>query len=100
MQTSTGPIPKDAAAVILLRHNTNPQDPEIFLVKRSEKLAFLGGYHAVPRGPVDPGDASVSVKNCNDPGNATAISCAAREVIDETQDFVARREGGLTQEGH
>src|SRR2546421_4594546 len=37
MQTSTGPIPKDAAAVILLRHNTNHQDPEVFLVKRSEE---------------------------------------------------------------
>ena len=97
MQTSTGPIPKDAAAVILLRHNTNPQDPEVFLVKRSEKLAFLGGFHAFPGGQFDPADATVPVKNCEDAETATAISCAARELFEETQVLVARGGEALTQ---
>src|SRR2546430_3722360 len=92
-----GSAPKDAAAVILLRHNIKPQDPEVFLVKRSEKLAFLGGYHAFPGGQFDPGDASVSVKNCNDPETAAAISCAARELFEETQVLVARGGDALTQ---
>jgi len=97
MQTSTPSVPKDAAAVILLRHNTSPQDPEVFLVKRSEKLAFLGGFHAFPGGQFDPGDISVSVKNCADAETATAISCAARELFEETQVLVARGGEALTQ---
>ena len=43
-------VPKDAAAIILLRSNTNPNNPEVFLVRRSMKLAFLGGYYAFPGG--------------------------------------------------
>src|SRR6266576_4061320 len=97
MQTSTGPIPKDAAAVILLRHNTNHQHPEVFLVKRSEKLAFLDGFHAFPGGQFDPADATVPVKNCEDAETATAISCAARELFEETQVLVARGGEALTQ---
>lgn len=89
--------PKDAAAVILLRHNTNPRAPEVFLVKRSEKLAFLGGFHAFPGGQFDPVDPTVSVQNCNDAETATAISCAARELFEETQVLVARGGEALTQ---
>ena len=97
MQTSSGSIPKDAAAVILLGHNTNHQDPEVFLVKRSDKLAFLGGFHAFPGGQFDPADATVPVKNCEDAEAATAISCAARELFEETQVLVARGGEALTQ---
>jgi glyoxylase-like metal-dependent hydrolase (beta-lactamase superfamily II)/8-oxo-dGTP pyrophosphatase MutT (NUDIX family) len=97
MQIPTGPIPKDAAAVILLRHNTNPFDPEVFLVRRSEKLSFLGGYHAFPGGQFDPADAEVPVENCNNEETRAAISCAARELFEETQVLVARGGDGLTQ---
>ena len=90
-------IPKDAAAVVLLRHNANPEDPEVFLVRRSEKMAFLGGYHAFPGGQFDSDDAAVSVQNCNDAETATAISCAARELFEETQVLVARGGDALTQ---
>jgi glyoxylase-like metal-dependent hydrolase (beta-lactamase superfamily II)/8-oxo-dGTP pyrophosphatase MutT (NUDIX family) len=90
-------IPKDAAAVILLRHHTDLQDPEVFLVKRSEKLAFLGGYHAFPGGQFDLDDESLSVKNCGDAETATAISCAARELFEETQVLAARGGEALTQ---
>ncbi len=89
--------PKDAAAVILLRHNTNPRDPEVFLVKRSTKLAFLGGYHAFPGGQFDPSDAEAPVENCDDSDTRTAISCAARELFEETQVLVARGGDALTQ---
>ena len=98
MQTSTASIPKDAAAVILLRHNTNPSDPEVFLVKRSEKLAFLGGFHAFPGGQFDPDRrGTFRSKTAADAETATAISCAARELFEETQVLVARGGEALTQ---
>lgn len=94
MTTAT---PKDAAAVILLRHQTDPRDPEVFLVRRSEKLAFLGGYHAFPGGQFDSSDVDVPVLNAPDAETATAISCAARELFEETQVLVARGGEALTQ---
>jgi len=97
MQTSTAATPKDAAAVILLKHNTRPDDPEVFLVKRSHKLAFLGGFHAFPGGQFDAVDAEVEVKNCDDADTCVAISCAARELFEETQILVARGGEALTQ---
>ncbi len=88
--------PKDAAAVILLRHGNNPNNPEVFLVKRSEKLAFLGGYYAFPGGQFDADDAEVAVSNCDDAETQTAISCAARELFEEVQVLVARGGDALT----
>ncbi|HLN99770.1 MAG TPA: MBL fold metallo-hydrolase [Pyrinomonadaceae bacterium] len=90
-------LPKDAAAVILLRPDTDPRDPEVLLVKRSEKLAFLGGYHAFPGGQFDASDADVPVENCNDAGTCTAISCAARELFEETRVLMARGGDALTK---
>jgi ribonuclease/clavin/mitogillin len=95
MQTST--VPKDAAAVILLRHQTSPKNPEVFLVKRSEKLAFLGGYHAFPGGQFDATDAEAPVVNCPDAETRAAISCAARELFEETQVLVTRGGDALTK---
>ena len=97
MQTSTASVPKDAAAVILLRHHTSPQNPEVFLVKRSEKLSFLGGFHAFPGGQFDAGDGLISVKNCDHAETATAISCAARELFEETGVLLTRGGAALTQ---
>ena len=97
MPPTTPSIPKDAAAVVLLRHNTDPLDPEVFLVKRSVKLAFLGGFHAFPGGQFDQSDADVPVKNAADAELATAISCAARELFEEAQVLVARGGETLTQ---
>jgi glyoxylase-like metal-dependent hydrolase (beta-lactamase superfamily II)/8-oxo-dGTP pyrophosphatase MutT (NUDIX family) len=89
--------PKDAAAVILLRHNTDPGNPEVFLAKRSRKLAFLGGYHAFPGGQFDASDNETRVENCSDGETRVAISCAARELFEETQVLVARGGETLTQ---
>lgn len=89
--------PKDAAAVILLRHQTNPKNPEVFLVKRSEKLAFLGGYHAFPGGQFDATDVEALVENCPNAETRAAVSCAARELFEETQVLVARGGDALTK---
>jgi glyoxylase-like metal-dependent hydrolase (beta-lactamase superfamily II)/8-oxo-dGTP pyrophosphatase MutT (NUDIX family) len=90
----TGVIPKDAAAVILLRQDTDPQGPEVYWVKRSEKLAFLGGYHAFPGGQIDSGDAEVEVRNSPDAMTSAMISGAARELFEELGVLAAR--GGET----
>jgi glyoxylase-like metal-dependent hydrolase (beta-lactamase superfamily II)/8-oxo-dGTP pyrophosphatase MutT (NUDIX family) len=66
-------------------------------VKRSEKLAFLGGYHAFPGGQFDPSDAKTRVENCDNAETKTAIGCAARELFEETEVLVARGGDALTQ---
>ena len=86
--------PKDAAAIILLRQNTDPANPEVFWVKRSDKLAFLGGFHAFPGGQIDADDAEVDVRNAPNPETAAMISGAARELFEELGVLVVR--GGET----
>ena len=88
------PDPKDAAAVILLRQNTDPANPEVFWVKRSDKLAFLGGFHAFPGGQIDAEDAEVEVRNSPNAETATMISGAARELFEELGVLVVH--GGQT----
>src|SRR5204862_5892572 len=79
----TGIVPKDAAAVILLRQQTDLQNPEVFWVKRSDKLAFLGSFHAFPGGQIDTTDAEADVRNSPDAATAAMISGAARELFEE-----------------
>ena len=88
---------KDAAAVILLRQDPNPSDPEIYWVKRSDKLAFLGGFHAFPGGQIDDADSEVEVKNAPDAAAATMISGAARELFEELGVLVAHGGDLLTK---
>lgn len=86
--------PKDAAAIILLRQDTDPTNPEVFWVQRGYKLAFLGGFHAFPGGQIDTEDAEVDVRNAPNSQTATMISGAARELFEELGVLVAR--GGET----
>jgi glyoxylase-like metal-dependent hydrolase (beta-lactamase superfamily II)/8-oxo-dGTP pyrophosphatase MutT (NUDIX family) len=86
--------PKDAAAIILLRQDTDPANPEVFWVKRSDKLAFLGGFHAFPGGQIDASDAEVEVRNSPNPETSTMISGAARELFEELGVLAVR--GGET----
>ncbi len=85
--------PKDAAAMILLR---NPQDPEVFWVKRSQRLAFMGGFHAFPGGQRDAEDSAVPVLNCADADEAAMRVCAAREIFEEAGVLIARGVERLT----
>jgi len=94
---STVAVPKDAAAIILLRQNTDPGNPEVFWVRRSEKLSFLGGFQAFPGGKMDPPDTEIQVANCSDAETAAAISCAARELFEEAGVLLARGAETLTK---
>lgn len=96
-QQSPATTPKDAAAVILIRPNSNPENPEVFLVRRSEKLAFLGGFHAFPGGQFDAADAETPVDNCDDPQTRAAISAAARELFEELGVLAVRGGDPLTK---
>ena len=78
--------------MILLRHQTDPAIRKFFWFGAA-KLAFLGGYHAFPGGQFDATDADVPVANAADADTATAISCATRELFEETQVLVARGGG-------
>jgi glyoxylase-like metal-dependent hydrolase (beta-lactamase superfamily II)/8-oxo-dGTP pyrophosphatase MutT (NUDIX family) len=89
--------PKDAAAVILLRAGTSSARPEVFWVRRSERLAFLGGFHAFPGGQRDASDAETRVANCEDVETARMIACAARELFEELGVLVARGAHNLTK---
>src|SRR5688500_8079913 len=93
-RSSTSTAPKDAAAVILIRPDTDPQNPEVFWVKRSDELAFLGGFHAFPGGQIDADDAAVDVRNAPNPETAAMISGAARELFEELGVLAVR--GGET----
>jgi glyoxylase-like metal-dependent hydrolase (beta-lactamase superfamily II)/8-oxo-dGTP pyrophosphatase MutT (NUDIX family) len=90
-------VPKDAAAVILLKENTDKTNPEVYWVQRSHKLAFLGGFYAFPGGQLDATDTEASVLNCNDSQKAAMISCAARELFEELGVLVAKGAEVLTK---
>ncbi|MDT5061671.1 MAG: hypothetical protein QOH63_2130 [Acidobacteriota bacterium] len=94
---ATQATPKDAAAVILLRAGTDEDNPQVFWVRRSERLAFLGGFHAFAGGQRDASDAGVQVENCVDGETAAMISCAARELFEEVGVLVARGAETLTK---
>jgi ribonuclease/clavin/mitogillin len=89
--------PKDAAAVILLRAETERANPEVFWVRRSRRLAFLGGFHAFAGGQRDASDALTRIENGEDEEARTMIACAARELFEETGVLVARGSETLTK---
>ena len=88
--------PKDAAAVILLRHQTDVNNPEVFWVRRSINLSFLGGFHAFPGGQLDASDTEARVVNAASAEQSTMISCAARELFEELGVLAARKAEALT----
>jgi endoribonuclease LACTB2 len=89
--------PKDAAAVILLRAGTNRENPEVFWVRRNERMAFLGGFHAFPGGQREASDMETRVLNCEDAETAAMIACAARELFEELGVLAARGAETLTK---
>ncbi|MEP7271592.1 MAG: MBL fold metallo-hydrolase [Acidobacteriota bacterium] len=87
--------PRDAAAMILLRC---PSDAEVFWVKRSLVLAFMGGWQAFPGGARSAGDFDVPVANCDTAEAATMRVCAVREAFEETGLLIANGIERLSRE--
>jgi glyoxylase-like metal-dependent hydrolase (beta-lactamase superfamily II)/8-oxo-dGTP pyrophosphatase MutT (NUDIX family) len=75
----------EAASVLLTRGRGSPQ---VFAVRRSERLRFFGGFIAFPGGRVHPSDAAL------DPAIDARRVAAARELFEETGVLVARRPDG------
>lgn len=90
-------VPKDAAAVVLVRANEDARGPEIFWARRSEKMAFQPGFYAFPGGQRDASDAEVEVEGAADRETATMIACAARELFEELGVLAARGAESLTK---
>lgn len=94
--TTPDGAPKDAAAVILLRGGEGA-DAQLFWARRSERMAFLGGFHAFPGGQRDAEDSATAVENCDDAEMRAMIACAARELFEETGVLAARGANSLTK---
>lgn len=88
-------VPKDAAAVVLVRGKAN--DAQVYWARRGERMAFLGGFYAFPGGQRDAADGEIPVDNCDDAELAAMISCAARELFEETGVLAARGADSLTK---
>ncbi|MCA1817474.1 MAG: MBL fold metallo-hydrolase [Acidobacteria bacterium] len=89
-------VPKDAAAVVLVRAGTDASDAQVFWARRSARMAFLGGFYAFPGGQRDEADADTRVENCDDADLRPMISCAARELFEESGVLAARGADTLT----
>jgi ribonuclease/clavin/mitogillin len=79
-------VPRDAAAVILLR---DPTDPKVFWVRRSSKLAFMAGYYAFPGGKLDDADHEVPILNAAGGDDSVMRVVAIRELFEETGVLIA-----------
>lgn len=96
-------VPKDAAAVILLRRAPEGAGdeasvvPEVYWARRSERMAFLGGFYAFPGGQREASDAQVEVRDAPDAETAAMIACAARELFEEVGVLAARGAETLTK---
>ncbi|HZH90666.1 MAG TPA: MBL fold metallo-hydrolase [Pyrinomonadaceae bacterium] len=91
-------VPKDAAAVILVREAEGGERvPQVFWARRGAAMAFLGGFHAFPGGQRDAEDAATPVENAADAETASMIACAARELFEELGVLVARGADALTK---
>ena len=88
-------VPKDAAAVILVRGRG--EDPEVFWARRGERMAFQPGFYAFPGGQRDEADAEVAVEHAPGRETATMIACAARELFEELGVLAARGAEHLTR---
>jgi ribonuclease/clavin/mitogillin len=90
-------VPKDAAAVILLREDSDPRDPFVFWARRSASMAFMPGFYAFPGGQLDESDSEVEVEGASDGETARMIACAARELFEESGVLAARGADSLTK---
>jgi len=96
--------PRPAATVVVMRDSA--AGPEVFLVRRHEDTAFMGGAHVFPGGRVDAADGgddswcdgiAHAVRQLDGLPSADAIAyhvAAARELFEEAGVLLARRAGG------
>ena len=97
--------PRPAATVVVLRDS--PAGPEVFMVRRHEGTAFMGGAHVFPGGRVDPNDEADATTWCDgivharsqlaDLPAAEAVAyhvAAARELFEEAGVMLARDSRG------
>ena len=105
-----GPVranPRPASTVVLLRDSS--RGPEVFLVRRHESTAFMGGAHVFPGGRVDEADRDGDDGWCDGiddavrqlPGveRADAVAffiAAVRELFEEAGVLLARDTHGTT----
>jgi 8-oxo-dGTP pyrophosphatase MutT (NUDIX family) len=101
--------PRPASTVILLRDAAAAAGPEVFLVRRHQETAFMGGAHVFPGGRVDDRDREVAEPSWCDgldvairqldsvPAvEAVAFHVAAiRELFEEAGVLLARNRSGL-----
>ena len=102
----SNPVARPASTVVLLR--PSPSRFDVFLVRRADSVAFMGGAHVFPGGSVDPGDrlvdpnaacdgveAAIARMPDVDPGTAIAHHVAAiRELFEEAGVQLARGPAG------
>jgi 8-oxo-dGTP pyrophosphatase MutT (NUDIX family) len=105
MTAATGPRP--ASTVVLLRPSAARF--EVFLVRRSDSVAFMGGAHVFPGGRVDPADQILDTRELTDGAESSAVRmsdvsleeaiahhvAALRELFEEAGVLLARRNGKI-----
>ncbi len=79
-----------AACVVLYRKTAG--EPELLLTRRSEHLAFLGGFDAFPGGSLDDADDAVELAFEDAPYRVAAV----RELFEEVGVLLAQRAERLT----
>lgn len=88
------PPARISAAVVLWRRREGggPDDVEVYWVKRSEALAFMGGWHAFPGGGLSRSDAALPVsgepQTASDAPPASGIPDSLRELDEPSPDLL------------
>src|SRR5262249_42089724 len=77
--------PRPAATVVVLRDSST--GPEVFMVRRHERTAFMGGAHVFPGGRVDAADHDADDTWCD--GIESAVESSVRLQADWRDDAVA-----------
>ena len=82
------PSSRPSVSVLLTPHSESSQ---VLLVRRSPRLAFLGGYWAFPGGVLEPEDKKAPILNlaADHSHLAPFLAAAAREVLEETGIWLA-----------
>ena len=97
--------PRPASTVVLLRPSASRF--EVFLVRRSDSIAFMGGAHVFPGGRVDPADRVPDAQSLTDGAESSAVRmpdipseeaiahhvAALRELFEEAGALLARKNG-------